>query len=57
MNIDKFKVEYWLNPYDPLAKYNLGSSCCKPFTVNEMLEFTGTDPKEFYDEIDKMSLH
>ena len=57
MNIDKFKVEYWLNPYDPLAKYNLGSSCCKPFTVKEMLEFTGTDPKEFYDEINEMSLH
>ena len=29
MKIDKFKVEYWLNPLDDKAKYNLGSSCCK----------------------------
>ena len=57
MKIDKFEAEYWLNPLDPIAKYNLGSSCCKPVTVNEMLELTGTDRDWFYKELDSMSLH
>ena len=35
MDISKFKIEFWLNPYDDKAKYNLGSSCCKPVTVSE----------------------
>ena len=57
MNIDKFKVEYWLNPLDDKAKFNLGSSCCKPVTVNEMLKLTGAGREKFYYELDNMSLH
>lgn len=57
MKIDKFKVEYWLNPLDDKAKYNLGSSCCKPVTVDEMLEMTHTDKEAFFKELSAMSLH
>ncbi len=57
MNISKFKIEFWLNPYDDKAKYNLGSSCCKPVTLKELLEMTGTDKKQFFEELENMSLH
>ncbi|MGF6376740.1 aspartate/methionine/tyrosine aminotransferase [Clostridiales Family XIII bacterium PM5-7] len=57
MNIDKFKIEYWLNPYDAEAKYNLGSSCCKPVTLKELLELTKTDKAEFFNELEQVSLH
>ena len=57
MQIDNFKVEEWLNPLDPIAKYNLGSSCCKPVTLEELLELTNTDPEVFFENLKKMSLH
>lgn len=57
MNISKFKVEFWLNPLDDKAKYNLGSSCCKPVTVNELLQLTNTDRDGFFGELGRMSLH
>lgn len=57
MDISKFKVEFWLNPLDDKAKYNLGSSCCKPVTVKEFLELTNTDRESFFNEIENMSLH
>lgn len=57
MDISKFKVEFWLNPLDDKAKYNLGSSCCKPVTVKEFLELTNTDRDGFFKEIESMSLH
>lgn len=56
-DIAKFKIEFWLNPYDDKAKYNLGSSCCKPLRLNELLELTGTDQEQFYRELGEMSLH
>ena len=33
MNIEKFELEWWLNPYDAIATYNMGSSCCKPMNM------------------------
>ncbi len=57
MRIDNFKVEEWLNPLDPIAKYNLGSSCCKPVSVKEFLELTDTDPDKFFQDLEGMSLH
>lgn len=57
MKISKFKIEYWLNPLDAVAKYNLGSSCCQPVTLNEMLTLTGTDKDQFFKELENMSLH
>lgn len=57
MKIDKFKIEYWLNPYDDKARYNLGSSCCKPVTLHELLELTNTERGLFFQELEKMSMH
>ena len=41
MNIEKFELEWWLNPLDSKATYNMGSSCCKPMTMEELFEITG----------------
>ena len=57
MEIARFELEFWLNPLDGKAKYNFGSSCCKPVTVSEMLALTGTNRDEFFREIENMSLH
>ena len=57
MEIARFELEFWLNPLDDKAKYNFGSSCCKPVTVSEMLALTGTNRDEFFREIENMSLH
>lgn len=57
MEINKFKIEYWLNPYDDKARYNLGSSCCKPVTLRELLELTNTDRDMFFQELENMSMH
>ena len=57
MDIARFDLEFWLNPLDPIARYNFGSSCCKPVTVGEMLELTGTDREGFFRQIEEMSLH
>ncbi|MDI2586235.1 aminotransferase class I/II-fold pyridoxal phosphate-dependent enzyme [Psychrobacillus sp. NEAU-3TGS] len=57
MYIKDFKLEKWLNPIVEDAKYNLGSSCVKAFTVEELFEFIGKDVNEFTKELQKMSLH
>ena len=57
MEIARFELVFWLNPLDDKAKYNFGSSCCKPVTVSEMLALTGTNRDEFFREIENMSLH
>ena len=57
MDIARFELEFWLNPLDDKAEYNFGSSCCKPVTVGEMLELTGTDREAFFREVEGMSLH
>nr|WP_315019821.1 aminotransferase class I/II-fold pyridoxal phosphate-dependent enzyme [uncultured Aminipila sp.] len=57
MKISRFKVEEWLNPLDDKAKHNLGSSCCKPVTLEGLLTLTNTDEVAFFKEIKEMSLH
>ncbi len=57
MHIDNFKIEQWLNPYDAGAKYNLGSSCCKPMTMKELFQLTGIDKEKFFQELENISLH
>lgn len=57
MKIQEFKLEEWLNPRDPGAKYNLGASCAKALTVKELFELTGEDQAAFMDELQNMSLH
>ncbi|SHJ25787.1 Aspartate/methionine/tyrosine aminotransferase [Dethiosulfatibacter aminovorans DSM 17477] len=57
MRIEDFKLEQWLNPRDASCDYNLGASCVKAFTFNEMLEFVGENPEEILKDIGEMSLH
>ena len=59
MYIKEFKLEKWLNPLveDSKCKYNLGSSCVKPLTVEELFEVTGEDINKFLEEVRTMSLH
>lgn len=57
MRIDEFKVETWLNPRDHACKYNLGASCVKAFTVEELLALCGAPVNDFCDQLKKMSLH
>lgn len=57
MKIDQFKLEYWLNPRDPLCKYNLGASCVKALHVNELMDLVGEDPAAFLEDLGRMSLH
>ncbi len=57
MKIDKFKLEYWLNPRDPLCKYNLGASCVKALKLEELLELAGVDKDAFMAQLGETSLH
>lgn len=57
MSIERFKVEEWLNPRDHQSKYNLGASCVKAFTFEELFEFLEQDSDEFISDLSKMSLH
>ncbi len=57
MNIEKFELEWWLNPYDAIATHNMGSSCCKPMNMQELFELDGVSRDEVMDEIANMSLH
>ena len=57
MNIEKFELEWWLNPYDAIATHNMGSSCCKPMNMQELFELDGVSRDEVMDEIASMSLH
>ena len=56
MNIEKFELEWWLNPYDAIATHNMGSSCCKPMNMQELFELDGVSRDEVMDEIANMSL-
>lgn len=57
MYVKDFKLEQWLNPRVDSAKYNLGASCVRAFTLEELFEFIGEDMNEFLKELQKMSLH
>lgn len=57
MNIEKFELEWWLNPYDAIATYNMGSSCCKPMNMQELFALSGVSQDEVMDQIAHMSLH
>lgn len=46
MPIKDFKVEKWLNPRDAKCRYNLGASCVKAISLNELAELSGEDKDE-----------
>ena len=43
MRIDSFKIEEWMNLYCPSAKYDLTTTCIKPFSIRELLSYCGED--------------
>ena len=57
MRLQDFKVEKWLNPLDPTCTYNLGASCVKAFTVQELLDLIGYDTPTFLEQVRTMALH
>ncbi|MEG0431162.1 MAG: aminotransferase class I/II-fold pyridoxal phosphate-dependent enzyme [Anaerovoracaceae bacterium] len=57
MKMAWFGVEEWLNPMDSLAQVNLGSSCVKAITMDELFSVTGEDQGAFMKDMETMSLH
>jgi len=56
--IKDFKLEKWLNPRDPIAKYNLGASCVKALHLEEFFNLIGEDIGKFFNEdLKDISLH
>lgn len=43
MRIDSFKIEEWMNLYCPSAKYDLTTTCIKPFSIRELLSYCDED--------------
>ena len=46
MPIRDFKVEKWLNPRDAQCRYNLGASCVKAISLDELAELSGENKDE-----------
>ncbi len=58
MRLAEFKLEKWLNPKDPIAKYNLGASCVKALRMEDLFELINEDINVFFnEELREMSLH
>lgn len=57
MILADFLVEQWLNPMDSKAKHNLGTSCVKAMTMDELFRVTGQDEEAFLKDMATMSLH
>lgn len=57
MRIKDFKVEKWLNPRDADCKYNLGASCVKAISLDELLELSGEDREELNRHFFETHLH
>ena len=57
MSIKDFKVELWLNPLDPLCKYNLGASCVKAVSIDELMHLVGEDSEKLLSEFGEMRMH
>ncbi len=55
MKIKPFGVEEWMNEYENDAVYNLGETCVKSITVNELLNFQGRN-EEALKELGEMQL-
>lgn len=57
MPIKDFKVEQWLNPRDAHCKFNLGASCVKAISLDELVELSGEDKEKLTDYFFKTHLH
>ena len=50
MRIDKFKVEEWFNKYENKAVYDLADTCVESLSVNDLLELTGANYGEIFNQ-------
>lgn len=57
MILADFLVEQWLNPMDSKAEHNLGTSCVRAMTMDELFRVTNQDEDAFLEEMRTMSLH
>lgn len=57
MPIKDFKVEKWLNPRDAYCKYNLGASCVKAISLDELIELSGENKEELTKYLFETHLH
>ncbi len=55
--IKEFKVETWLNPRDAKCKYNLGASCVKAMSLEELAEISGENKDELTNYFMQTHLH
>ncbi len=55
--IKEFKVETWLNPRDAKCKYNLGASCVKAMSLEELAEISGENKEALIEYFMKTHLH
>lgn len=55
--IKDFKVEKWLNPRDAHCKYNLGASCVKAISLDELTELSGENKEELTKYLFETHLH
>ena len=51
MKISPFKVEMWMNEYETGAKYNIAETCVDSISLDELFEMSGTDKKDFLDNL------
>ncbi|MDO9544196.1 MAG: aminotransferase class I/II-fold pyridoxal phosphate-dependent enzyme, partial [Synergistaceae bacterium] len=57
MPIKDFKVEKWLNPRDAHCKYNLGASCVKAISLDELAALGGENKDELTKYFFETRLH
>ncbi|MDY9921184.1 MAG: aminotransferase class I/II-fold pyridoxal phosphate-dependent enzyme [Synergistota bacterium] len=57
MPIKDFKVEKWLNPRDAHCKYNLGASCVKAISLDELAALGGENKDELTKYFFETHLH
>ena len=57
MAIQDFKVEKWLNPRDAQCRYNLGASCVKAISLDELAELGGENKDELTKYFFETHLH
>jgi hypothetical protein len=51
MILADFLVEQWLNPMDSKAEHNLGTSCVRAMTMDELFRVTNQDEDAFLEEM------
>ena len=51
MHIDTFKVEEWMNEYEPYSKYDLGNTTVKTLTLDELFDLTNENKTEFLNNL------